>query len=429
MTITRRNILRGGAAALAGAFGPEIPAAPTAPLPYFAPHPFLEKNPKAVFVRRTHVAHKMDADAKRSEGLKLARQIFVPSAKPGIPVGNRIILKPNSTSLTTAEELYGTGIDPQFYEGLLMGMKELGLSHFTFVDSTSYALWNLRGLLDINERLGITTQDPERRPRHLRESWQLTWSDVPDGVVFKRIPHYAPVNEPGTWMLNIAKWKGHSMGLTLCTKNEQGLVVHPFTQFCGGWPSLRSDIVKPEVNPRVEDLVNASFARHLKLGYSRYDTDGSGVIGPRNNGSNIRPIDQEIWAQKTADNMSTLKTGFAMIEGIYGRDGDGFYVGNDYLTNMVMFGLDKFRVDVVGLWLGGHEPGNLHLYRILKERGLADTFNPWEIPVFEWTDNGPVARKLTDFPRAALKTVYLPRPGEPALHLLNEPFDYDRYKV
>jgi hypothetical protein len=28
----------------------------------------------------------------------------------------------------------------------------------------------------------------------------------------KRIPHYAPVNEPGTWLLNIAKRKAHSMG-------------------------------------------------------------------------------------------------------------------------------------------------------------------------------------------------------------------------
>ncbi len=144
MTLTRRDMLRGGAAALAGAYAPGAPAAPGAPLPYFAPHPFIEQNPKAVFVRRTHVPHKMDADAKRSEGLRLAQQIFVPSVRPGIPIGNRIVLKPNSTSLTpnrrTAEELYGTGIDPQFYEGLLMGLKQLGLTRFTFIDSTSYAL-------------------------------------------------------------------------------------------------------------------------------------------------------------------------------------------------------------------------------------------------------------------------------------------------
>ena len=67
--------------------------------------------------------------------------------------------------------------------------------------------------------------------------------------------------------------------------------------------------------------------------------------------------------------------------------------------------------------------------RIAKERGLSDTFNPGEIPVYEWTDDGPVARKLADFPRTALKTPYLPLPGEPALHLMDEPFDYDRHKV
>src|ERR1019366_3923971 len=240
-----------------------------------------------------------DAEAKRNEGLKLARLIFVGSDRPGIPIDNRIVLKPNATSLSprgrSAEELFGTGTDPQFYEGLVAGMKELGLTRFTFVDSTSYASWNLRGLLDINDRLGIVTQDPERRERHLREGWETTWSAVPEGVVFKRIPHYAPVNEPGTWLLNIAKWKAHSMGLTLTVKNEQGLVAHPFTTFCGGWRSVlsSSDVVKSEVNPRVEELVNGSLERHRKLGYSRYDTGGS-----NSNGTVLRPIEQELWAQK-----------------------------------------------------------------------------------------------------------------------------------
>ncbi len=427
MTMTRRDLLRCGAAAAAGA---AIPRASAAPQAYFAPHPFIEQNPKAVFVRRTRVPHKMDAEAKRREGLRLAQLIFVSSERPGIPIGHHIILKPNATSLARrgrpAEELFGTGTDPQFYEGLVLGLKELGLTRFTFVDSTSYATWNLRGLLDINERLGVRTQDPERRIRHLREGWETTWSTVPDGVVFKRIPHYAPVNEPDTWLLNIAKWKGHSMGLTLTVKNEQGLVAHPFTNFCGGWRSILNagEAVKPEINPRVEMLVNSSLERHRKLGYSRYDSNGS-----RGNGALLRPIEQEIWAQKTCDNMSVLKTGLAIIEGIYGRDGDGFYVGDDRMANLVIFGKDKVRVDLIGLWLGGHEPGNVHLYRILKERGLSDTFNPWEVPLYEWTDDGPVARKLSDLPRTPLKTVYLPRDGEPVLHLLDEPFDYDRHKA
>ena len=431
MSPTRRDALRRGAAALAAAIVPRSGiCAADAARKYFSPHPFIEQNPKAVFIRRTHAAHKMDAEAKRREGLRLAQAIFVARDDAGVPITHRVILKPNVTSLASrtrnAEELWGTGTDPQFYAGLVLGLQQLGVSRFHFIDSTSYADWNIRGLLDINDRLGVVTEDPERRMKHLREGWKTNWNTVPDGVVFKRIPHYAPVNEPDTWLLNIAKWKGHSMGLTQTVKNEQGLVAHPFTTFCGGWRAVLgvSDEVKPDINPRVETLVNGFFERHRQLGYSRYDSRGSNA-----NGAQLLPIDQEIWAHKTCDNMSTLTTGLAMVEGICGRDGDGFYVGDDYLTNIVFFGKDKFRVDLIGLWLAGHEPGNVHLYRIAKERGLSDTFNPWEIPVYEWTDDGPVRRQLTDFPRTPLKTPYLPREGEASLHLLDEPFDYDRHKV
>jgi uncharacterized protein (DUF362 family) len=431
MSPTRRDALRRGAAALAAAIVPRSGiCAADAARKYFSPHPFIEQNPKAVFIRRTHAAHKMDAEAKRREGLRLAQAIFVARDDAGVPITHRVILKPNVTSLASrtrnAEELWGTGTDPQFYEGLVLGLQQLGVSRFHFIDSTSYADWNIRGLLDINDRLGVITEDPERRMKHLREGWKTNWSTVPDGVVFKRIPHYAPVNEPDTWLLNIAKWKAHSMGLTQTVKNEQGLVAHPFTTFCGGWRAVLgvSDEVKPDINPRVETLVNGFFESHRQLGYSRYDSRGSG-----GNGVRLLPIDQEIWAHKTCDNMSTLTTGLAMVEGICGRDGDGFYTGDDYLTNIVFFGKDKFRVDLIGLWLAGHEPGNVHLYRIAKERGLSDTFNPWEIPVYEWTDDGPISRQLTDFPRTPLKTVYLPREGEASLHLLDEPFDYDRHKV
>jgi uncharacterized protein (DUF362 family) len=431
MSPTRRDALRRGAAALAAAIVPRSGiCAADAARKYFSPHPFIEQNPKAVFIRRTHAAHKMDAEAKRREGLRLAQAIFVARDDAGVPITHRVILKPNVTSLASrtrnAEELWGTGTDPQFYEGLVLGLQQLGVSRFHFIDSTSYADWNIRGLLDINDRLGVVTEDPERRMKHLREGWKTNWSTVPDGVVFKRIPHYAPVNEPDTWLLNVAKWKAHSMGLTQTVKNEQGLVAHPSTTFCGGWRAVLgvSDDVKPDINPRVETLVNGFFESHRQLGYSRYDSRGSG-----GNGVRLLPIDQEIWAHKTCDNMSTLTTGLAMVEGICGRDGDGFYTGDDYLTNIVFFGKDKFRVDLIGLWLAGHEPGNVHLYRIAKERGLSDTFNPWEIPVYEWTDDGPVSRQLTDFPRTPLKTVYLPREGEASLHLLDEPFDYDRHKV
>jgi len=40
-----------------------------------------------------------------------------------------------------------------------------------------------------------------------------------------------------------------------------------------------------------------------------------------------------------------------------------------------------------------------------------------------------VERKLSDFARTELKTIYLTRKNEAALHLVNEPFDYDKHKV
>jgi hypothetical protein len=157
------------------------------------------------------------------------------------------------------------------------------------------------------------------------------------------------------------------------------------------------------------------------MGYSRYNsTDSTARIGP---------LEQEIWAHKTCDNLSSLKFGLAMVEAIYARNEDPSDPVREFLPNFVMFGKDPIRVDLVGLWLGGHEPGNVHFYRIAKERGLSNTFNPWEVPVYEWTDQGPVPRKLTDFTRTLLKSYYLRKEGEPQYHLANEPFDYDRVKL
>ena len=405
-------------------------AAPLAPLAgarpgYFALHPFIQRNPKAVFIRRTHVPHKMDVEAKLREGLALAREIFVPMDGPGIPISHRIILKPNATGTRSRrrkpEEVWGVGTDPQFYEGMIQGLRELGPRNFHFIEANSYQSWNDRGFVDINERLGVKMNEPDRHPRNFRNGDGMTWSKVPDAVVYSRIPHYAPVNEPDTWVLNIAKWKAHGMCLTQTVKNEQGMVVLPFVRFCSGWPMVTGvpDFMKPDIHPQVEARVNRFLENHRKLGYARYDSRAA-----------LGPVQQEIWAHKTCDNMSVLtRTGLAMIEGIYGRDGNGFDIGDDHLTNLVMFGKDRFRVDLVGLWLAGHEPGNVHLYRIAKERGLSDTFNPWEVPVYEWSGGGAVPRKLTDFERTPLKTYYLQKDGEPEYHMVNEPFDYDRIKI
>jgi hypothetical protein len=118
-----------------------------------------------------------------------------------------------------------------------------------------------------------------------------------------------------------------------------------------------------------------------------------------------------------------------MVEAIYAKNEDPQDPVKEFLPNFVMFSKDPFRLDIVGLWLGGHEPGNVHFYRIAKERGLADTFNPWDVPVYEWTDAGPMECKLQNLPRTMLKTYYLQREGEPLYHMVNEPFDYDKIRL
>jgi uncharacterized protein (DUF362 family) len=364
----------------------------------------------------------MDSAAKLKEGIAFARDVFVP-ADAGVPVSHRIILKPNFTSVRNHRphhENWGTGTDPQFYEGIIVGLRELGLNKFHFIEANNFHSWNFRGMADINDRLGVECNEPERRPRNFAEGREMTWTKVPDPVVYTHIPHYAPVNEPDTWLLNIAKWKSHGMCMTLATKNEQGLVVKPYVRFCSGWRMVTGvpDFMKENIHHDVERRVNSFFDRHVRMNYARYQSK-----------ADLSPVHQEIWAHKTCDNAQTLKTGLAVIEGIYGRSGDGFGIGDDKLTNLVMFGKDKLRLDMIGMYLGGHEPGNVNLFRIAKERGLLDTFNPHEVPVYEWVDGKPVRRQLTSFTRTPFPTYYLQKDNEPRFHLVNEPFDYSRIKA
>ena len=69
--VNRRDFLRFGALTAAGMV-PGLRLAQSAPAhTYFGLHPKIEQNPKAVFIRRTKVPHKMDGEAKLREGLAL----------------------------------------------------------------------------------------------------------------------------------------------------------------------------------------------------------------------------------------------------------------------------------------------------------------------------------------------------------------------
>ena len=94
------------------------------------------------------------------------------------------------------------------------------------------------------------------------------------------------------------------------------------------------------------------------------------------------------------------------------------------MTNLLVFGRDAFRVDIVGHWLGGHEPGNFGLFHLGRERGVTTALDPKNVPVYAWEDDGPRLTPLDRFARVPLATPYLQKTGEERFHLCNEPFAY-----
>ena len=125
----------------------------------------------------------------------------------------------------------------------------------------------------------------------------------------------------------------------------------------------------------------------------------------------------EMWAQRTIDHYALIQpsVGLHVIEGIYAQNGDGFDGGPGpsglpevFMTNVLVFGKDAFRVDIVGHWLGGHEPGNFGLFHLGKERGVTTALDPKNIPVYAWEDDGPRLTPLDRFDRVPLADT-LPR--------------------
>jgi len=264
--------------------------------------------------------------------------------------------------------------------------------------------------------------------------------------VHTQLPYLWPFNARDSWNLNVAKFKAHEMGLTLTAKNWQGSHAAPYQQYCGKWPDidalakLGKAIDKESIHPQVREVVGAHFQRHTGA-IPRWETPDVPRTDPAyNDAYYYTALCMELWAHRTIDNHAASPMGLHIIEGIYGHDGDfnngpnpfgneNNYQGRawDYMSNLVIFGKSPYLVDIVGHWLGGHEPGNFGLFHIAMERGKLDVMNPMHIPVYEWQDGVAVRRPLTSFTRTPLRSFYLQQRGkEPLWHLCNEPFDYTK---
>jgi hypothetical protein len=377
---------------------------------HFALHPFIESHPDAVFVLRTSVVDRKDASAKQSIGKTLAQQLFTLQDEPGIPLSSKIAIKPNLTSNCRSGDKYAIITDREFVGGMIDGMTEAGFSPGqiyvrdgigTKQTDTNYQV--------MAARTGVHYDDTADR--------ETTFRDCPDGVVFKRIGYMGPFMYPDAYLINIAKLKTHAMGLTLCAKNLQGLAVSPYLHFCQG---LQKEMAG-DFQPDAEETCDALYAQHKAAGIPRWENEKAAWM--------------EMWAQRTLDNVSVVApaVGLHVIEGISGQNGDGFAGGPGpgrtpevFLTNFVLFGKDPFRLDILGHWLGGHEPGNFGLFHLARERELTTALDPANIPIYLWENGGPRLMPLAELDgfRTPLKTPYLTRPDEPSYHLCDDPYDY-----
>lgn len=416
-------------------------------------HPFVTAHPDAVFLRRTNVANKLDTAAKLSTGAAFAAELFTPAATGELPFTHALTIKPNLTcTMGTGNSAEGMGIitDLGFLEGVVQSLCGLGFpGHNMFMregnwmgDGLCAGEYPVTGILldQMAQRYGSHVFDfPSGRRLNemtlatLQPGTEVIWRDVPDGMVFKRIGYIAPYNDDDSFLLNIAKFKAHSMGMTLASKNLQGTAVPPYIHFCEGLESTagRPASVLADFQPDREQRLNESYARHLAAGVPRWDRPGGSAEGG---------FGMETWAQRTCDSLSVTPTGLNIIEGIYGRNGNGFTAGpgpgdtpEDFMSNILIFGKNPFLVDVIGCWIAGHEPGNFGLFHVALERGLCPTIIPDEIPLYDWNAGEPAPIALAEQPRTPIVCPYLRRDyngqSEEKYHLVNEPFDYSTVSV
>jgi hypothetical protein len=410
---------------------------------FFGLHSFIENHPNSVFIMKTDVDVKTNGAAIKQASLSFARSVFVPKEN-GVPLTTIIPIKPNLTCSQTSNKTftleYGMGIvtDPYFTEGVIEGLKELGISgkQCYMREVNCPGDFGPRGFTAVAERTGADIRDMDAGVDGLSAN-DVVWVDTPQGLWYRRIPYLWPVRAKDTWLLNIAKFKTHGMGVTLCCKNVQGTISMPYQQHCAA-PTSAMSMKSGDRNPNYSTEITANYNRHLADKLSRWDRPGSNTW---NSG-----IGMETWASRCTDNNLALwdTVGLHIVEGIYGRDGNGFLEGPnsgtfntkeawDYMSNIIIFGKNPVYVDNVGHWLAGHEPGNFGLFHLAKDRGMSEVLDPMKIPVYEWKADGTATlTPLTSFTRTPLKTYYLQKNynggTEPYYHLCDEPFTYPAEK-
>lgn len=404
-------------------------------------HPFIKEHPEAVFINLTSVSAPNDKQAIHDAAFKLAGEMFVrTTGGKGLPLSTKITCKPNWTCTgrinpKNPDSNLGIVTDINFVEGFLKSLKTMGPDKFYLRECACPHQWEVNGYTAMAQRNNFDLKDLSSKDYWDLPEGEIIFKKIDGGVVFKEVGFMAPMTSEDTFLINIAKLKSHQMGITGAIKNLQGMTGRKFHQFCGGhydifktYDERYHKFFQPDYLDRVTELQKKHEEQGMPRWKSRQERPpyGGGLF-------------MEQWIQRMIDAFSVAPTGINIVEGIYGRDGDGFSGGPhdgkamNFMSNNIIFGKDAFRVDIISHWLAGHEPGNFALFHIGIERGVSNVLNPFDIPVYLWENGKATKVKLDTFKRTPLLTLYMRRNydgmNEDQYHMVDEPFDYSSWKT
>jgi len=435
-TLKRRDFLKNAGASGFGVLMVEDAlSATSAKQISFDLHSAIAKNPSAVFIQKTNISSKIDDKAKYEAGTRLTGEIFTAALVSKYPKTMRIVAKPNWTNTRLvngkiAPEILGVHTDLHFMGGLLNGIRKIGPQSFHIRECFGAFNWEALGYRDWTNQNAFDLRDLSSKPILEQPEGSIKFVKVPNGVVFKEIGFMSPVNETDTFLVNIAKLKSHGMGITASVKNLQGTCTHTFHLFCTRYNQVLASCDKryhPYFHDDFEKHIESLYAKHVKQKIPRWDRPGpDGGIW------------MEQWVNRMRDALSVTKPGINIVEGIYAHEGDGLGggpegKGKDIMANIVIFGLDPLRVDIIAHWIAGHEPGNFGLFHLAIQRGMLNVLDPHDIPLYQWEDGKAPRIELESIKRVPLLTYYLARDygkgHEPKYHLVDEECNYAMWKA
>jgi len=355
----------------------------------------LRENPRRVVVYRARYNSFEELESEIGNGgrngfyqatAEFVNMIFAQSLSRqsrGAPDGMRYVIKPNvvggkSADLVNNPDYHGGIVtNPWSVDAIIQRLWDLGARDIVVADGgggTDFNNFMQNGYVRMMERW--EGKGPQlmwmSKPSFADYSVdEITWADVPNGVVHKTFPFVKPITGKEFLILN-PTLKTHNLGIhTMCGKGLQGIVATEFKHFCGfndswGTGHYSEERLEKYYQPNLRESIAEAYQSHVQRDlpfWTSYRDRKTGV-------SRFEPH-----SQRTADVVSTVNKMYEgrmlnIVEGLVGRDGTAFNQGNDHYVGLLIAGVSIFEVDKVAAWIMGHDSKYIPWLVVGEDRGF-----------------------------------------------------------